>query len=167
MLNDTIVAQATPQGLGGVSIVRVSGPKAIDIGKRLTKKSRTPETKTPTLHSIYSRKNKKIDQALVTYFKAPYSYTGEDIIEIACHGTPLIVQEIIKTACKNGARSPNPGEFTMRSFINGKMDLIQAEAVASLIESKSLTAASISNKVLTRSISNYAHRVFHPTQFVV
>ena len=153
MFNDTIVAQATPQGLGGVSIVRVSGPKAIDIGKRLTKKSRTPEAKTPTLYTIYSRQNKRIDQALVTYFNAPHSYTGEDIIEIACHGNPLIVQEIIKTACKNGARSPNPGEFTMRSFINGKMDLIQAEAVASLIESKSLTAANISNKVLSGSLS--------------
>lgn len=153
MFNDTIVAQATPQGLGGVSIVRVSGPKAIDIGEKLTRKGKTPETKIPTLHSIYSRQNKKIDQALVTYFKAPHSYTGEDIIEIACHGNPLIVQEIIKTACKNGARSPNPGEFTMRSFINGKMDLIQAEAVASLIESKSLTAANISNEVLSGSLS--------------
>ena len=153
MFNDTIVAQATPQGLGGVSIVRVSGPKAIDIGKKLTRKSRTPEAKTPTLQSIYSRQNKKIDQALVTYFKAPCSYTGEDIIEIACHGNPLIVQEVIKTACENGARSPNPGEFTMRSFINGKMDLIQAEAVASLIESKSLTAANISNRILSGSLS--------------
>ena len=153
MFNDTIVAQTTPQGLGSVSIVRVSGPKAINIGRRLTRKSKTPKAKTPTLHSIYSRQNKKIDQALVTYFKAPHSYTGEDIIEIACHGNPLIVQEIIKTACKNGARSPNPGEFTMRSFINGKMDLVQAEAVASLIESKSLTAANISNEVLSGSLS--------------
>ena len=153
MFNDTIVAQATPQGLGGVSIVRVSGPKAIDIGKELTRKSKTPQAKTPTLLSVYSRQNKKIDQALITYFNAPHSYTGEDIIEIACHGNPLIVQEIIKTACKNGARSPNPGEFTMRSFINGKMDLVQAEAVASLIESKSLTAANISNKVLSGSLS--------------
>jgi len=154
MFSDTIVAQATPQGLGGVSIVRVSGPKAIDIGKKLTKTRRNPRPKTPTLHSVYSRQNKRIDQALVTFFKAPYSYTGEDIIEIACHGNPLIVQEIIKTACKNGARSPNPGEFTMRSFINGKMDLIQAEAVASLIESKSLTAATICNKVLSGNLSS-------------
>ena len=89
---------------------------------------------------------------MITYFKAPHSYTGEDIIEIACHGNPLIVQEIIKAACESGARSPNPGEFTMRSFINGKMDLIQAEAVASLIESKSLTAASISNEVLSGKV---------------
>ena len=102
---------------------------------------------------MFIQDKKRIDQALVTFFKAPYSYTGEDIIEIACHGNPLIVQEIIKTACKNGARSPNPGEFTMRSFINGKMDLIQAEAVASLIGSKSLTAANINNKALSGSLS--------------
>ena len=159
MFNDTIVAQATPHGLGGVSIVRVSGPKAIDIGKRLTRKSRAPEAKTPTLHSIYSRQNKKIDQALITYFNAPHSYTGEDIIEIACHGNPLIVQEIIKAACENGARSPNPGEFTMRSFINGKMDLIQAEAVASLIESKSLTAANISNEILSGNLSRAIKKI--------
>ncbi len=153
MFNDTIVAQATPQGLGGISIVRISGPKATDIGKRLAKTSRTPKAKTPTLYNVYSRQNKKIDQALITFFKAPFSYTGEDIIEVACHGNPLIVQEIIKTACKNGARSPNPGEFTMRSFVNGKMDLIQAEAVASLIGSKSLTAANINNKVLSGNLS--------------
>ena len=153
MFNDTIVAQATPQGLGGISIVRISGAKATEIGKRLARTDKAPKAKTPTLYNVYSRQNKKIDQALITFFKAPYSYTGEDVIEVACHGNPLIVQEIIKTACKNGARSPNPGEFTMRSFINGKMDLIQAEAVASLIGSKSLTAANINNKALSGNLS--------------
>ncbi len=153
MFNDTIVAQATPLGLGGISIIRISGPKAIEIGKKLVRSNKTPKTKTPTLYSVYSRQRKKIDQALVTFFKAPFSYTGEDIIEVACHGNPLIVQEVIKTACKNGARSPNPGEFTMRSFLNGKMDLIQAEAVASLIGSKSLTAANINNKTLSGKLS--------------
>ena len=167
MFNDTIVAQATPQGLGGVSIVRVSGPKAIDIAKKLTGKGKIPKAKAPVLHSIYSRQNKKIDQALVTFFKAPYSYTGEDIIEIACHGNPLIVQEIIKTACKSGARSPNPGEFTMRSFINGNLDLIQAEAVASLIGSKSLTAANISNRVLSGSLSNAIRGIKQDLIFLV
>ena len=153
MFSDTIVAQATPLGLGGISIIRISGPKAIKIGKKLVRSNKTLRTKTPTLYSVYSRQRKEIDQALVTFFKAPFSYTGEDIIEVACHGNPLIVQEIIKTACKSGARSPNPGEFTMRSFLNGKMDLIQAEAVASLIGSKSLTAANINNKALSGNLS--------------
>ena len=154
MFNDTIVAQATPQGVGGVSIVRVSGTEARKIVKKLTKSNKDPIVKKPSIYNIYSRQHKKIDQALVTFFKAPFSYTGEDIVEIACHGNPLIVKEIIKAACKHGARSPNPGEFTMRSFLNGKMDLVQAEAVASIIGSKSLTAANINNSILSGNLSS-------------
>ena len=159
MFNDTIVAQTTPPGTGGISIVRISGPGASLIGNKLTNKKEKFYIKKPTLFNIYSRQKSKIDRAMVTFYKGPHSYTGEDIVEVACHGNPIIVREIIKTACKNGARSPNPGEFTMRSFLNGKMDLIQAEAVASLIGAKSLTAAKINNKVLSGGLSKHIKKL--------
>ena len=123
MFDDTIVAETTPPGTAGVSIIRISGSKTSKIGKILTKSSNVFFVRKPLLCNVYSREQEVVDQALITFFKAPKSYTGEDILEIACHGNPLIVREIIKTACKHGARSPNPGEFTMRSFLNGKMDL--------------------------------------------
>ncbi len=139
LLDDTIVALATPSGSGAIAIIRVSGPKAIQIvdllfkaksGKTLEKQ----DSHTIQLGHIYDNQ-KIIDEVLVSVFKGTRSYTGEPSVEISCHGSPYIKQQIIFLLNNNGCRTANPGEFTMRAFLNGKMDLSQAEAVADLIAS--------------------------------
>lgn len=137
--NDTIVALATPSGAGAVAIIRISGKNAISIasevfqsvsGKDLTKQ------KTHTIHlgTIFDG-NKVYDQVLVSIFKNPNSYTGENVIEISCHGSTFIQQQIIQLLLRKGCRMAQAGEFTLRAFLNGKLDLSQAEAVADLIAS--------------------------------
>ncbi|MBN2350235.1 MAG: tRNA uridine-5-carboxymethylaminomethyl(34) synthesis GTPase MnmE [Bacteroidales bacterium] len=137
---DTICAIATPPGIGALAIVRASGEKAIEIcdkiydyqGKRLAKQPAN------TIHYGFITNNSKlIDEVLVSIFRAPNSYTGENSVEISCHGSIYIQQEILKALIRNGARQALPGEFTLRAFMNGKMDLSQAEAVADLIASSS------------------------------
>ncbi|MEA3475499.1 MAG: tRNA uridine-5-carboxymethylaminomethyl(34) synthesis GTPase MnmE [Candidatus Cloacimonadota bacterium] len=137
-LTDTIVAISTPSGIGGISIIRISGENAINVlsksykGKIATKNFRT--------HSIYFGKifdgNQLIDDVLVSVFIAPHSYTGEDVIEISCHGGNFVTQIILQIMLRNGARMALPGEFTKRAFLNGKMDLTEAEAVIDLIQAK-------------------------------
>jgi len=137
ILNDTIVALSTPSGVGAIALVRLSGPKAIEIadkiflGKQLSKQSS---------HTIHFGKiidgAKVIDEVLVSIFKNPRSYTGQDSIEISCHGSPYISEQVIKLCISTGARTADPGEFTMRAFLNGQLDLSQAEAVADLISSE-------------------------------
>ena len=138
---DTIVALATPSGAGAIAVIRLSGEKAINIatqifesvsGKELTKQ------KTHTVHLGHIKDGSRIlDEVLATVFKNPNSYTGEDTVEFSCHGSSFIQQEIIQLCLRKNARMATPGEFTLRSFLNGKMDLSQAEAVADLISSDS------------------------------
>lgn len=136
---DEIVALATPSGAGAIAIIRISGQNAIAIGNRVFQsvKNKTLENqKTHTLHlGNIVDKNKIIDQVLVSIFRAPNSYTGENTIEISCHGSTYIQQKIIQLLLNNGCRTATPGEFTLRAFLNGKLDLSQAEAVADLISS--------------------------------
>jgi len=140
--NDTIIALATSSGVGAIAVIRLSGEKSIEIAnqyfhskygnKDLTK------VKTHTIHLgniVYN--NSIIDEVLVSVFKNPNSYTGENVVEISCHGSVYIQQEILQLFIKNGVRNANAGEFTLRAFLNGKMDLSQAEAVADLISSNS------------------------------
>ena len=139
--HDTIVALATPSGAGAIAVIRLSGEKAINIatqifesvsGKELTKQ------KTHTVHLGHIKDGSRIlDEVLATVFKNPNSYTGEDTVEFSCHGSSFIQQEIIQLCLRKNARMATPGEFTLRSFLNGKMDLSQAEAVADLISSDS------------------------------
>ena len=139
--HDTIVALATPSGAGAIAVIRLSGEKAISIatqifesvsGKELTKQ------KTHTVHLGHIKDGSRIlDEVLATVFKNPNSYTGEDTVEFSCHGSSFIQQEIIQLCLRKNARMATPGEFTLRSFLNGKMDLSQAEAVADLISSDS------------------------------
>ena len=139
--HDTIVALATPSGAGAIAVIRLSGEKAINIatqifesvsGKELTKQ------KTHTVHLGHIKDGSRIlDEVLATVFKNPNSYTGEDTVEFSCHGSSYIQQEIIQLCLRKNARMATPGEFTLRSFLNGKMDLSQAEAVADLISSDS------------------------------
>ena len=139
LLDDTIVALATASGAGAIAVIRVSGPNAIPIVDKLfkAKSGKTLEQQkshTIQLGHIYDG-NKIIDEVLVSVFKGTRSYTGEPCVEISCHGSPYIKQQIIMVLTNNGCRTANPGEFTMRAFLNGKMDLSQAEAVADLIAS--------------------------------
>lgn len=143
MLNDhdTIVAPATPTG-GAIAIVRISGSEAIAVAERLFRgRSPLSEAAGRTVHygSIHDGE-RLVDEVLVTLFRAPHSYTGEDSVEISCHGSAYIVSELLRLALGAGARMASPGEFTLRAFLAGKLDLAQAEAVADLIASSSRAA---------------------------
>jgi len=154
MMSDTIVAPATPPGYGGISIVRISGILSTKLTKQICKRGSSFSRRRPTLSSVYNNAGELIDNAIFTFFKGPHSYTGEDVLEISCHGNPVIVDQIVSTVCSFGARLADPGEFTKRAFLNGKLDLIQAESVSKLIESRSIEAANINSKVLSGSLSN-------------
>ncbi len=137
--SDTIIALATPSGAGAIAVIRLSGADAITIASRHFESVSgkiLAEQKTHTIHLGLLKDGKvTLDQVLVSVFKNPNSYTGENVIEISCHGSLYIQQEIIQLFLRNGCRMATPGEFTMRAFLNGKMDLSQAEAVADLIAS--------------------------------
>ncbi|MGC9337274.1 MAG: tRNA uridine-5-carboxymethylaminomethyl(34) synthesis GTPase MnmE [Candidatus Cloacimonadia bacterium] len=136
--NDTIVAISTPPGIGGIAIIRMSGPESRDILARSFKGKTHP--KNFKSHSIYFGKitNKKevIDEVLVSAFIAPRSYTGEDVVEITCHGGSFVTHEILQQMLRGGARMAKKGEFTLRAFLNNKMDLTKAEAVIDLVNAK-------------------------------
>jgi len=136
--HSTIVALATPEGESAIALIRISGQKAIQIVISFFKGKDLTQVKSQTLHfgRIVNNGN-VIDEVLVSVFKAPHTYTGEDLVEISCHGSRFIVQSILQLCIENGAETAKPGEFTMRAFLNGKMDLSQAEAVADLIHSQS------------------------------
>ncbi|WP_373059922.1 tRNA uridine-5-carboxymethylaminomethyl(34) synthesis GTPase MnmE [Zunongwangia sp. H14] len=162
-LNDTIVALATPSGAGAIAIIRVSGPRAISIITPLFKaKSGKPLDTQPT-HSLHLGnivdENRIIDEVLVSVFRAPKSYTGEETIEISCHGSPYIQQEIIQLMIRKGCRSAEAGEFTLRAFLNGKMDLSQAEAVADLISSENQASHQMAMQQMRGGFSNEIQRL--------
>jgi tRNA modification GTPase len=133
---DTIVAIATPPGRGGIAVIRVSGPEAASIAGRMTTYGRPFEPRRATLTAVRSNGDpaQRLDQGLVTYFEKPASYTGEDVVEISLHGSPILQTLVVAEAVRAGARLAEPGEFTLRAYLNGRLDLAQAEAVADLVE---------------------------------
>lgn len=134
---DTIVALATPQGTGAIAIIRMSGKEAIRITESVFEGHKLGDQASHTIHfGTIKNGNQIIDEVLVSLFIAPHSFTREDSVEISCHGSPLIVKEIIKILLQHGARLAHPGEFTKRAFLNGRFDLPQAEAVADLINAE-------------------------------
>ncbi|MCB0528830.1 MAG: tRNA uridine-5-carboxymethylaminomethyl(34) synthesis GTPase MnmE [Lewinellaceae bacterium] len=150
-LSDTIVALATPPGTGAIAVIRLAGPEAIALADRMFKGRVLAGQATHTAH--FGRiedpaDGKAVDEVLVTLFRAPRSYTGDDAVEISCHGSPYIQQEIIRICLQQGARLAQPGEFTLRAFLNGKIDLSQAEAVADLIASQSGAAHDVALRQL-------------------
>lgn len=149
---DTIVAIATPPGRGGVGIVRISGPDAYAIVLKLNGNKALPP-RLATFCSLYKTNNDIIDQGIVLYFKAPHSFTGEDVVEIQAHGSPVVLDLLIKESIAFGARLARPGEFSERAFLNDKIDLIQAEAIADLIQASSDTAARMALKSLQGDFS--------------
>lgn len=139
--DDTIVALATPPGIGAIGVIRISGPKAFTIINELFPSKDLAQQASHTLHIGFLKNGDTVlDEAVVSLYKAPRSYTGEDVIEISCHGSPWVQQQVINACLEKGARLARPGEFTQRAFLHGKLDLAQAEAVADLIASN--TAAS-------------------------
>lgn len=138
-LQDTIVALATPQGVGAIGVIRLSGKEAINICNTIFKGKDLTKVDSHTIHfgTIRDQNNVIIDEVLVSVFIAPKSFTKEDVIEISTHGSPYIINKIIQLLIKNGARSAKAGEFTLRAFTNGQFDLAQAEAIADLISSDS------------------------------
>jgi tRNA modification GTPase len=134
--NDTIVAIATPPGIGAIGVIRLSGDKVFEITNKLFHTKNLAAQLANTLHVGYLKEGSIIlDEVVISIFKAPSSYTGEDVIEISCHGSPYVQQQVLDALIRNGARLAKAGEFTQRAFLNGKLDLIQAEAVADLIAS--------------------------------
>ena len=159
MINqETIVALATPNGLGAISVIRISGLNAISVTEKLFKpkgNKKLSNQKSHTVHLGHLMKNgHELDEVLVTLFKGPHSYTGENTIEISCHGSTFIQQEIIDLFIENSIRVANPGEFTLRAFINGKMDLNQAEAVADLIASENEGSHKLAMEQMKNGFSN-------------
>jgi tRNA modification GTPase len=140
LLEDTIAAIATPNGVGAVLIIRISGNKAITATDAVFEgKTRISEARSHTVHygKIVDSSNTIIDDVLLTNFKAPNSYTGEDVVEISCHGNPLIGQKILEILLEHDVRIAEPGEFTKRAFLNNRIDLAQAEAVMDVVTSRS------------------------------
>lgn len=156
--NETIIALATASGAGAIAVIRVSGARAITIGSTLFKSvsgKNLANQKTHTIHLGHIVDGEKIlDQVLVSLFKGPNSYTGENVLEISCHGSPFIQQEIIQLFLRNGCRMAEAGEFTLQAFLNGKMDLSQAEAVADLIASDNATNHQIAMQQMRGGFSN-------------
>ena len=155
--SDTIAAIATPPGRGGIGVVRLSGVDARPIAQRLINRTTPLEPRHATLAKVATDDgHAALDQVVVTYFPAPASYTGEDVVEISAHGSPVVLRSIVSAAITAGARLAEPGEFTLRAFINGRMDLMQAESVADLIDSvtplQARTAFDQLNGTLTREI---------------
>ncbi len=153
--NDTICAVSTPHGVGGISVIRISGPKTLSIVSKIC--TFLPEH--PESHKSYfgglkdAQTGLEIDEVLAAYFKHGRSFTGEEVIEISCHGSPVICQSILSQLVEQGARPADRGEFTYRAFMNGKMDLVQAESVLSLIEAQSQQAAKLALRQLKGSVS--------------
>ncbi|MFT7588087.1 MAG: tRNA modification GTPase [Limisphaerales bacterium] len=153
-LTDTIVAPATPPGVGAIAVVRVSGSEAIPISDRVFRGSRLAIARSHTAHygHIFDR-DRTVDEVLATVFRTPRSFTTEDTVEFSCHGSPYVVQEVIDVIIRHGARMAQPGEFTMRAFLHGRLDLAQAEAVADLIASNSKASHQVAINQMRGGIS--------------
>ena len=136
---DTIAAPATPAGRGGIAVVRVSGPRTREIARLVV--GALPDAREATLSTFRDGDGAMIDQGIAIFFAAPHSYTGEDVLELQGHGGPVVVHELLKRCVDAGARLARPGEFTERAFLNGRIDLAQAESVADLIDASTVEAA--------------------------
>ncbi len=158
LFDDTIAAPATVPGTGAVTLLRVSGPKAMRIVSDVVKCESKSIEETPAgrirYGVVYNESEEVVDEVLVSVFKAPHSYTGEDSAEITCHASSFVASEILRLLCTAGARMASPGEFTRRAFVNGKMDLAQAEAVADVISSSSSASLKVALNQLRGGFSS-------------
>ena len=154
-LTDTIIALSTPPGAGAIGVIRLSGPKAIEVVDKVFHGKDLSQVEGYTVHfgKIKDEEGKVLDEVLVTIFRRPRSYTKENVVEISCHGSNYIIEQIIHLFLRKGVRSANRGEFTLRAFLNGQMDLSQAEAVADLIASDSASSHDIAMKQMRGGFS--------------
>ena len=156
-LDDTIVAIATPPGRGGIGVVRLAGPDSVRIASSMLKLSRPLEANRAQFAELVEpATGERLDEVVATYFAKPHSYTTDDIVEISAHGAPVILRRIVEIALSQAARLAEPGEFTMRAFLNGRLDLTQAEAVRDLIDSQTLYQAKVAAQQLEGALS---HRI--------
>lgn len=169
MVEDTIIAISTPIGYSGLGVVRLSGKRSLHIAKKIFKpnkdKGKIP-TRSPVLGNLYDFEHKEFfEEAYLTFFPEPNTYTREDIVEISCHGSPVILEEVVRLGVKSGARHANPGEFTLRAYLNGRIDIIQAEAINDIIKASSLKQAKISFKqldgILSKKILSLRNQIVH------
>lgn len=164
--DDTIVAIATANAIGSISIVRVSGKDALNIALALSKrKELTPRY--ATLSTLYDSKDEVLDEALILYFKNPFSFTGEDIVEFQCHGGLAISSLVVDEVIKQGARLAEPGEFSKRAFLNGKIDLTKAEAIAKIIEARSEDAVKLLAKQLKGELVEFVESIREDLLFML
>jgi tRNA modification GTPase len=169
--DDTIVAIATPLGEGGLGVVRLSGPDARRIASHLFHSSSQTNILAAATHTLHhgwiEKQNHPIDEIVAGVFLAPHSYTGEDVVELSCHGSPVVLREIVQLCEEQGARPARPGEFTERAYLNGKMDLAQAEAVADLIHTRSTKAREQAAEQLKGVLSQRLKNIRDPLVNVV
>lgn len=153
---DTIVALATPPGRSGIGVVRLSGPEAAAFARRLCSDIKyDPNPRHASLKALADLETgEPIDEAVLTYFKGPHSFTGEDVVEISCHGSPVLLRQIIDACLKLGARLAEPGEFTLRALANGRMDLAEAEAIRDLIDARTSASARQAVRQMRGEFSN-------------
>jgi tRNA modification GTPase len=158
--HETIVAISTPPGRGGIGIVRLSGPHAVSIAEALVRLRHPLQHAAARFAEIYepvaedsTQAPGKLDEAIVTYFQPPRSYTGEDLVEIAAHGSPVVLEMLVRAALAHGARLARPGEFTERAFLSGRLDLTQAEAVRDLIDAQTLYQARVAAEQMGGALS--------------
>ncbi|MGN6533969.1 MAG: tRNA uridine-5-carboxymethylaminomethyl(34) synthesis GTPase MnmE, partial [Ginsengibacter sp.] len=156
--NDTIAAIATPPGIGAIGVLRLSGEQSFDIVQKLFPSKDLKKQAANTLHVGYLKEGQNVlDEVVISLFKQPASYTGEDVIEISCHGSPFVQQQVLDALIRNGARLAKAGEFTQRAFLNKKLDLTQAEAVGDLIASNTRAAQNTALKNMRGGFSKVLH----------
>ncbi len=155
---ETIVAISTPPGRGGIGIVRLSGPHATEISEKLVRMRAPMEHARARLADVPEPETgERLDEAVVTWFARPNSYTGEDLVEIAAHGSPVVLEMLVRLALRAGARLARPGEFTERAFLSGRMDLTEAEAIRDLIEAQTLYQARVAAEQMGGALSRRVH----------
>ncbi len=164
--DNTIVAIATANGIGSISIVRISGVNALEIASKITKKNNF-KPRLASLSPVYNHNKELIDESLVLYFKAPFSFTGEDIVEFQCHGGVAIANMIVNEVLHYGARMANPGEFSKRAFLNNKIDLSKAEAISKMIEARSEDAVKLLAKQLKGELSDFVNDIREDLLFML
>ena len=155
-MKDTIAALATPLGRSGIGVIRLSGERSLDIVRKLTRdEDFNPQPRFAALKKIYDLESgEAIDETVITFFQSPHSFTGEDVIEISCHGSPVILRQIIDFCLRLDARLAEPGEFSLRALANGRMNLSQAEAIRDLIDAQTVASARQAVRQLRGELSN-------------
>jgi len=162
---DTIAAISTPPGRSGIGIVRLSGPAARAITRMIFRPKTEGADLSPRRATFGEIRDPEtgdlVDEAVVTFFPGPHSYTGEDVVELSCHGSPIVLRRVLDLVLERGARAAGPGEFTLRAFLNGRIDLVQAEAIRDLIEAQTITQARVALRQMQGSLSHRLQPIRH------